>query len=337
MARAPTGRRPRTSPTGRTPARPPAQAPLSAAPEPTAGPAVASTSAITGTVRPTGNVRTTKMVFEDVSPSFWNAFNFKNFGPGDAGPVSPAEQVQVDALVGVTYEVAADNSITVKCGASTDLTACWVLGTPHATLTLPNLGSTPVASIRGLRFTYTYFRFTGSGDTITASRPYELYDMKRWTRPPPALPSSEITRPLVSLLTWGLALPAAGVLLAALAGLALVRRHLRPLRAAAGSHSRSRRSWSDSVSVDSAEAAMRTGRATMSAARSEAVTMTAAAPSPAGASSKRLTGSAVMGAPANASGRSLLRYMARGLAAALAWALTLNPAKSASASPFSCM
>jgi len=57
--------------------------------------------------------------------------------------------------VGVTYEVAADNSITVKCGASTDLTACWVLGTPHATLTLPNLGSTPVASIRGLRFTYT--------------------------------------------------------------------------------------------------------------------------------------------------------------------------------------
>ena len=37
----------------------------------------------------------------------------------------------------------------------------------------------------GLRFTYTYFRFTGSGDTITASRPYELYDMKRWTRPPP--------------------------------------------------------------------------------------------------------------------------------------------------------
>lgn len=113
------------------------------------------TAKITLTGRPTGNVRTTKMVFEDVSPSFWNAFNFKNFGPGDAGPVSPAEQVQVDALVGVTYEVAADNSITVKCGASTDLTACWVLGTPHATLTLPNLGSTPVASIRGLRFTYT--------------------------------------------------------------------------------------------------------------------------------------------------------------------------------------
>ena len=113
------------------------------------------TAKITLSGRPTGNVRTTKMVFEDISPSFWNAFNFKNFGPSDAGPVSPIEQVQVDALVGVTYEVGSDNSITAKCGTTTDLSACWVIGTPHATLTLPNLGSTPVASIRGLRFTYT--------------------------------------------------------------------------------------------------------------------------------------------------------------------------------------
>lgn len=44
------------------------------------------------------------------------------------------------------------------------------------------------------------------------------------------LPSSDITRTLWSLLTWGLALAAAGVLLAGLAGTALVRRQLRPLR-----------------------------------------------------------------------------------------------------------
>ncbi|HQR28441.1 MAG TPA: HAMP domain-containing sensor histidine kinase [Nocardioides sp.] len=44
------------------------------------------------------------------------------------------------------------------------------------------------------------------------------------------LPSSEITRTLASLLTWGLALAGVGVLLAAVLGLALVRRQLRPLR-----------------------------------------------------------------------------------------------------------
>ncbi|MFN8188968.1 MAG: HAMP domain-containing sensor histidine kinase [Nocardioidaceae bacterium] len=48
------------------------------------------------------------------------------------------------------------------------------------------------------------------------------------------LPSSDITRTLVSLLTWGLALTVAGVALAAAAGLALVRRQLRPLREVAG-------------------------------------------------------------------------------------------------------
>jgi hypothetical protein len=110
---------------------------------------------ITLSGQPTGTARTTKMVIEDISPSFFNAYNFKNFGPSDGGPVSPTEQVRVDALVGVTYVVALDNSISVECGGSSDLTACWVLGTPAATLTLPNLGATPVSSIRGLRFTYT--------------------------------------------------------------------------------------------------------------------------------------------------------------------------------------
>ncbi|MEZ5091923.1 ATP-binding protein [Nocardioides sp.] len=44
------------------------------------------------------------------------------------------------------------------------------------------------------------------------------------------LPSSDVTRVLSSLLTRGLALAAAGVLLAGAAGFALVRRQLRPLR-----------------------------------------------------------------------------------------------------------
>ncbi|MEQ1734862.1 MAG: DUF5979 domain-containing protein [Rhodoglobus sp.] len=110
---------------------------------------------ITLTGQPTGNVRTTKMVIEDISPSFWNAYNFASFGPSDPGPASPAERVRVDALVGVTYTVAVDNSITVDCGGSANLSACWVNGTPAATLTMPNLGATPVGSIRGLRFTYT--------------------------------------------------------------------------------------------------------------------------------------------------------------------------------------
>lgn len=48
------------------------------------------------------------------------------------------------------------------------------------------------------------------------------------------LPSSDINRTLISLLTWGLALAVAGVALAAAAGLALVRRQLRPLREMAG-------------------------------------------------------------------------------------------------------
>lgn len=113
------------------------------------------TAKITLTGQPTGNVRTTKMVFTDISPSFWNAFNFTNFGPSDAGPVSPAEQVQVDALVGVTYVVGLDNSIATLCNGVADLTDCWQLGTPASTLTLPNLGSSPISDIRGLRFTYT--------------------------------------------------------------------------------------------------------------------------------------------------------------------------------------
>ncbi len=110
---------------------------------------------VTLTGQPSGNVRTTKMVFVDVSPSFWNAYNFASFGPADPGPATPAERVQVDALVGVTYTVGGDNSITADCAGNADLSACWVIGTPAATLTLPNLGSTPVSSIRGLRFTYT--------------------------------------------------------------------------------------------------------------------------------------------------------------------------------------
>ncbi len=69
-----------------------------------------------------------------------------------------------------------------------------------------------------------------SGEYHVVVRTVKTQDGTPVARLATGLPSSEITRTLVSLLTWGLALTAAGVLLAALAGLALVRRQLRPLR-----------------------------------------------------------------------------------------------------------
>jgi len=106
----------------------------------------------------TGNVRTTQMVIEDVTPTFWNVYNFDSFGPGNTVPVAPANRVKVDALVGIDYVVSA-GTISAECDGSTDLTDCWVLGTDVTTLNaaaMPNLGAgKTLADIRGLRFTYT--------------------------------------------------------------------------------------------------------------------------------------------------------------------------------------
>lgn len=105
-----------------------------------------------------GNVRTTQMVIEDTSPTFWNVYNFDSFGPGNVVPVAPANRVKVDALVGVDY-VVSGNTITAECAGDTDLTACWVLGVDVTTLNaaaMPNLGAgKTLADVRGLRFTYT--------------------------------------------------------------------------------------------------------------------------------------------------------------------------------------
>jgi hypothetical protein len=129
-----------------------------------------TTARITLTGQPTGNVRTTKLIIEDSNASFWNAYNFSAFGPADAGPVSPAERVQVDALVDnipgsdLEYVVDGSNNITTECGGSAVLDDCWVLGSSNATLQLP--AGVAVADIRGLRFTYT------KADLSNWERPY---------------------------------------------------------------------------------------------------------------------------------------------------------------------
>jgi fimbrial isopeptide formation D2 family protein len=105
-----------------------------------------------------GNVRTTQMVIEDSTPTFWNVYNFDSFGPGNVVPVAPANRVKVDALVGIDY-VVSGNTITAECAGDPDLTDCWVLGVDVTTLNtgaMPNLGAgKTLADIRGLRFTYT--------------------------------------------------------------------------------------------------------------------------------------------------------------------------------------
>ncbi|MGV8970097.1 MAG: DUF5979 domain-containing protein [Microbacteriaceae bacterium] len=123
-----------------------------------------TTAKITLTGQPSGNVRSTQMVLEDFSPSFWNAYNFSAFGPADTGPVSPIQRVQVDALVDglpgndLEYLVDGSNTITTECGGNTVLDDCWVSGTRSATLQLP--AGVAAADVRGLRFTYTRTDFS---------------------------------------------------------------------------------------------------------------------------------------------------------------------------------
>lgn len=127
----------------------------------------ATTALVTLSGQPSGNVRATELVIEDDAPSFWNAYNFDGFGPGNLTPQSPINRVQTDALVGITYDVdAGTNDITPLCAGDTDLTACWILGTPATTLTMPALGANTLEDIRGLRFTYT------KADGSTFERPY---------------------------------------------------------------------------------------------------------------------------------------------------------------------
>lgn len=99
------------------------------------------------TGQPTGNVRSTTMVFEDTTPSFWNAYDFSGFPALNFA--TPINRVQVDVLVGVEYTVGAGNTISSSCPTAN----CWVTGTRSATPALP--AGVLAKDVRGIRFTFT--------------------------------------------------------------------------------------------------------------------------------------------------------------------------------------
>ena len=103
--------------------------------------------------QPTGNVPTTRMTIDDSSATFWNAYNFNGFGALTFA--APINRVEVDALVGITYDTS--TGITPLCNGLTDLTNCWYNGTAQTTLQLPATlpSGTTNADIRGLRFIFT--------------------------------------------------------------------------------------------------------------------------------------------------------------------------------------
>ncbi|CAN5559882.1 hypothetical protein BH10ACT7_BH10ACT7_13650 [soil metagenome] len=103
--------------------------------------------------RPTGNVRTTRMVVEDISPTFWNAYSFDAFTTNSL--ISPINRVQVEVLLGTTYELDVNGDLIVLCDGSTNLDACWTTtGAASTSFALPS-GSYTKSQIRGVRFTFT--------------------------------------------------------------------------------------------------------------------------------------------------------------------------------------
>lgn len=126
-----------------------------------------ATVRITG--QPSGNVRATRMVFEDSDASFWNAFDFSGF----AGLTfaSPIDRVQVDALVGIDYVLGGPDGIAVDCPEPDG--DCWVTGVPGTSLTLP-AGVDP-EDVRGLRFTFT------KADYSAWERPFNPLQTVRFT------------------------------------------------------------------------------------------------------------------------------------------------------------
>ena len=120
--------------------------------------------------QPTGNVRTTDLVLEDTSPTFWNVYNFVSL---TATPLADTrKRVQVDVLIGngswgygVDYDTT--SGISSVCTDDGSHPGCWVIGTPSATPTLPTMpAGSQAADIRGLRFTYT------NADGSAWERPY---------------------------------------------------------------------------------------------------------------------------------------------------------------------
>jgi large repetitive protein len=124
------------------------------------GEAINRRATVTVSGQPTGNVRTTDLVLEDTSPTFWNVYNFVSL---DATPLADSrKRVRVDVLLGygsgwgfgVNYDTT--SGITSTCTGDGSHPDCWVIGTASATPTMPAMpGGSQVADIRGLRFTYT--------------------------------------------------------------------------------------------------------------------------------------------------------------------------------------
>ncbi|MGM7698584.1 DUF5979 domain-containing protein [Microbacterium sp. A84] len=96
------------------------------------------------TAQPSGSARTAVMTVTDETPTFWNTYRFVGF-PSVFALKAPIEQVRVDALVGGTFEVAADGSLALN-GAS------WQEGAFGAAPALP--AGVDADDVRGLRFTF---------------------------------------------------------------------------------------------------------------------------------------------------------------------------------------
>ena len=126
-----------------------------------------ATVRITG--QPSGNVRATRMVFEDSDASFWNAFDFSGFA--GLTLASPIDRVQVDALVGIDYVLGAPDGIVADCPEPDG--DCWVTGVPGTSLALP-AGVDP-EDVRGLRFTFT------KADYSAWERPFNPLQTVRFT------------------------------------------------------------------------------------------------------------------------------------------------------------
>lgn len=130
---------------------------------------------ITLTGQPSGTVRSTDMRFVDTSPTFWNAYNFTAFGSHSFA--TPINRVKLDVLIGVDYVIdGLTGDISVECGGSANLDACWVNGTYSSSLALPTLppGAT-TADIRGIRAEYT------RADGATWERPFNPNQTLRFT------------------------------------------------------------------------------------------------------------------------------------------------------------
>ncbi|HWK92714.1 MAG TPA: DUF5979 domain-containing protein, partial [Luteimicrobium sp.] len=94
--------------------------------------------------QPNGPARTVEMVVTDLSPTFWNQYDFTGFSAFSF--TQPINRVRVDAFTGGTWSVDGSGAPVLTGGS-------WQTGTVGTTLALPS-GVTP-DQVQGLRFTFT--------------------------------------------------------------------------------------------------------------------------------------------------------------------------------------